>query len=470
MSTSMILPLPGPVVPTGLPALDADAVASGGGTAFAALIEATDALLAGNGPASPPMPVPAASLPGGGLGQPPASAPLIAPLPATGVDEAPTTEGGDAAANLAPAPTAPRPSPSPALTSLPDTSVSKPVVEPDANAGPITTPLENGQVVPQEKPTPTGKKEAVKPSADDAETDGIGTDIAGQDMLVSLPAQVNTSPVALVPVVTQLVGTGAPAEAVEPDAATDIKGDAAAMSVASRVAEAKPASSPQGSPSPTTSEPDATNAAPANAAPASGTADVVAQGQAPTSEHADNSGLSSPLLTQTMAPVASKPTGSPYPPVPATPHMPVVQAQPGRIGADIGVEIARMAKDGREDLLIRLDPREMGRVDVRLSFDRDGILRAVMSADSPTALEMLRRESGDLNRALADAGIRADGQSLRFDARGGDQRQGGGQGHAGQHDRDNGASSGGPAGDGASDLVEPHYQPLRGSGQVDLMA
>jgi flagellar hook-length control protein FliK len=463
MSTSMILPFPGPVsgpmVPAGLPAPDADAVASGGGAAFAALIEASDALLVGNAPASP-------SLPGVALGQPPASAPLIAPLPATGADEAPTTESGDAEANLTSAPIAPSPPPSPPLTSLPDTPVSKPVVQPDANAGPITTPpLESGQVAPQEKPTPTGKKEPVKPSADDAETDGIGADVAGQDMPASLPVQVNISPIALVPVVTQPVGTGASAETVGPDAATDIKGDAAAMPVAARVAEVKPAPSPQDSPSLTTSEPDATSAA-----PASGTADAAAQVRAPTSERADNSGLSSPLLTQTMAPVASKPAGSPYPAVPATPHMPVVQAQPGRIGADIGVEIARMAKGGREDLLIRLDPREMGRIDVRLSFDRDGILRAVMSADSPTALEMLRRESGDLNRALADAGIRADGQSLRFDARGGDQRQGGGQGHAGQHGRDDGASSGGLAGDGASDLVEPHYQPLRGSGQVDLMA
>jgi flagellar hook-length control protein FliK len=139
------------------------------------------------------------------------------------------------------------------------------------------------------------------------------------------------------------------------------------------------------------------------------------------------------------------------------------------MGADIGVEIAKAAKGEREDLLIRLDPRDLGRINVRLSFDGDGVLRAVMSADSPAALDMLRRESGDLNRALADAGIRSDAQSLRFDARSGDQGQGGS--HSGQRGQQ--AQSGGSqgsTGDGSADLADVHYRPLRSSGQVDLMA
>lgn len=181
-------------------------------------------------------------------------------------------------------------------------------------------------------------------------------------------------------------------------------------------------------------------------------------------------GLSSPLLTQTLAPVANKPAGSPYPaaaaqaPVPA----PVIQAQPGRMGVDIGVQIAKAAKGEREDLLIRLDPREMGRVDVRLSFDRDGLLRAVLSADSPAALDMLRRESGDLNRALADAGIRADGQSLRFDARPGD--QGAGDRHGGHRDQPARDGTPGFHDESMGDLADLPYRPLRTSGHVNLMA
>jgi flagellar hook-length control protein FliK len=183
-----------------------------------------------------------------------------------------------------------------------------------------------------------------------------------------------------------------------------------------------------------------------------------------------DAGLPSPLLTQTMAPVTSRPAAVPYPAAaPVSPQAPVVAAQPGRVGADIGVEIAKAAKGGREDLLIRLDPRDMGRIHVRLSFDGDGVLRAVMSADSPAALDMLRRESGDLNRALADAGIRSDAQSLRFDARSGDQGQGGSHGGQRGQQAQSGGSQG-PAGDSAADLADVHYRPLRSSGQVDLMA
>lgn len=465
MPTSMTLPLPGamagpmpgPMAAIGLPSQNADALASGGATAFAALIEASDALPVGISPAPLSVPAAAGGLPDVVAGQPSASAPpLIAPPPIVGAGETPATEGGDVQASLPSVPTASAPPP----TSLPGMPDSKPVVQPDANADPIVALPETGPVVRPESPSPIGKKEPAKPSDDDAESDGTGADAAGQAMPVSPPVQANAAPVvpvALAPATTSSVSNGAPAETVEPDAS--------AISVTAGVAGARPSSSPQGHPSPTTSEPDV-----ASAAPASGLTDAAAQGGAPTMESADSNGLPSPLLTQTMAPVANKPTGSPYPAVPPTPHMPVVHAQPGRIGADIGVEIARMAKGGREDLLIRLDPREMGRVNVHLSFDRDGIMRAVMSADSPAALEMLRRESADLNRALADAGIRADGQSLRFDARAGDQRQSGGQGQDGQHDRVRGGSSDGLTGDSANDFVEPHYQSLRGSGQVDLMA
>lgn len=181
-------------------------------------------------------------------------------------------------------------------------------------------------------------------------------------------------------------------------------------------------------------------------------------------------GLPSPLLTQAMTPVANGPAVSPYPAVPQAAVMtPVVMAQPGRIGADIGVEIARAAKGDREDVLIRLDPREMGRIDVRLSFDRDGMLRAVMSADSPAALDMLRRESGDLNRALADAGVRHDAQSFRFDARSGDQGQDSGFDQGSRRDQqDQGARA--SFDNGGDELADLHYRPLRASGQVDLMA
>lgn len=181
--------------------------------------------------------------------------------------------------------------------------------------------------------------------------------------------------------------------------------------------------------------------------------------------------LSTPLFTQTLTGTASRPAALPYAPAPQTAaQSATVSVQQGQFGNDIGVEIARALDKGSDDLLIRLDPRHMGRIDVRLSFDHDGVLRAIVSADSASSLDMLRRESTDLGRALADAGVRSDGQSLRFDNRSGGQGGGRWQGdQQGQHQAGH-QSQGGGLSDGFGGSDDPIYRPLRSSGHVDLMA
>lgn len=101
-----------------------------------------------------------------------------------------------------------------------------------------------------------------------------------------------------------------------------------------------------------------------------------------------------------------------------------VFARLGTIGQDTGVALARGVADGRDHVAIRLDPPDLGRIDVRLSFGQDGGLRAVVASDNRAALELLRRDLDQLQRALADAGVRADAQSFHFSERqsGGSQR------------------------------------------------
>ena len=153
--------------------------------------------------------------------------------------------------------------------------------------------------------------------------------------------------------------------------------------------------------------------------------------------------------------------------MPPASHEPApIPARPGQIGNRVGIEIARRVSAGGDELLIRLDPAEMGRVEVRMSFDERGSLRAVVAADSPAALDMLRRESAELGRALTDAGIRSDAQSFRFDSRSGDSQQ------SWHRSQQGGAGNGNSPTANATDLeeVEVVHRPLRGSGQVDLMA
>lgn len=185
-------------------------------------------------------------------------------------------------------------------------------------------------------------------------------------------------------------------------------------------------------------------------------------------EDSAESALPAALFTQSLASVSGTAPTNPYAAtMAAADTTPMVQARSGQMGADIGAEIAKVLKGEGDGVVIRLDPRELGRIDVRLNFDRDGILRAVLSVDSPAALEMLRRDSGDLTRSLQDAGVRSDGQSLRFDARSGD-----GAGQGAQQWRDARSANGGSGADAdnLNDDTMANYRPLRTTNQVDLIA
>ncbi|AGH49108.1 flagellar hook-length control protein FliK, putative [Sphingomonas sp. MM-1] len=281
------------------------------------------------------------------------------------------------------------------------------------------------------------------PGADDdgADKDGAPVDIAGDDSATRPAAQ----PIEPQRPATALAAAPAPAPVtadapIAPDnplATADA--EAAGVSI-----EARPAARPAGETA------TAANATTGQAAP----------------DGPD--GLPSPLFSQALPGIAPRAVAHPY--GAAAPHAPaqaVVTAEAGRIGREMGVEIARGISAGRSEVLIRLDPAEMGRIDVRLSFERDGSLRAVMAADSPMALDMLRRESSDLSRALADAGVRADAQSFRFDSRGGDA---GTAWQRGQQAFDGREAQGGPAlGSGPTD-DQPAYRSLRASGRVDVRA
>ena len=164
-----------------------------------------------------------------------------------------------------------------------------------------------------------------------------------------------------------------------------------------------------------------------------------------------------PLVADAIAALASPPAPEPQA------ASPTIAARPGQIGREMAVEIARRVASGGDELTIRLDPVELGRIQVRLSFDEQGSLRAVVAADSPVALEMLRRDAGELGRALTNAGVQSDAQSFQFDARGGqagnsDARQTwGGRGEK-------------PGRYAPTTESEPAYRPIRQGGLIDLVA
>jgi len=84
----------------------------------------------------------------------------------------------------------------------------------------------------------------------------------------------------------------------------------------------------------------------------------------------------------------------------------------------VAVHIARAVESGSDRIRIQLNPAELGRVDVRLEVANDGRVTAVVAAEKAETLDLLRRDAHGLEKALAEAGLKADGGSLQFSLQG----------------------------------------------------
>ncbi|MFZ5789668.1 MAG: flagellar hook-length control protein FliK [Pseudomonadota bacterium] len=88
----------------------------------------------------------------------------------------------------------------------------------------------------------------------------------------------------------------------------------------------------------------------------------------------------------------------------------------------LALQIQRAAAGNRDHITIQLMPQDLGHIEIKLDFDKSGGVNAVIAADRPHTLDLLRRDAAGLERALQDAGFKADSGSLSFNLRG-DQRQ-----------------------------------------------
>lgn len=105
----------------------------------------------------------------------------------------------------------------------------------------------------------------------------------------------------------------------------------------------------------------------------------------------------------------------------------------------LAVDITARSHGGAKQFDIRLDPPELGRVEVRLSIDHDGKTSAHLTAEQPRTLDLLQRDSVLLARALRDAGLDVSQDNLNFSLR--QQAQDSGHNLAGHHGQGQGRGS-----------------------------
>jgi flagellar hook-length control protein FliK len=100
----------------------------------------------------------------------------------------------------------------------------------------------------------------------------------------------------------------------------------------------------------------------------------------------------------------------------------------------VALAIASKAVEGKNRFEIRLDPPELGRIEVRLDVDKDGSVTSHLVAHRAETLDLLRRDAAGLQRALEDAGLKTGDNGLQFSLRdqSADQQQAGGNGRAAQ--------------------------------------
>ena len=84
----------------------------------------------------------------------------------------------------------------------------------------------------------------------------------------------------------------------------------------------------------------------------------------------------------------------------------------------IAVQMNKSIAAGQDRFTVRLNPAELGRIEVRVDMSSDGRMTASFHVDQPATLDLLQRDQRGLERALSDAGIKTDSSSLNFNLRG----------------------------------------------------
>jgi flagellar hook-length control protein FliK len=184
----------------------------------------------------------------------------------------------------------------------------------------------------------------------------------------------------------------------------------------------------------------------------------------------NQAGAAQPGLSRQDTNVANM--NRPDAPVPAAPSAQpaVATLQTSRgWGKGLALEMRKSMEDGREHMRVRLDPKELGQLDVRLSFEKDGALRAIISTSTSASNDLLRQELPVLVRNLSDAGVRMDEGSLRFELQSG---SGGSSGQRQSSQEERRA----PARNGSREDLRPEEDAVFGTrpwsarGQFDLRA
>lgn len=112
-------------------------------------------------------------------------------------------------------------------------------------------------------------------------------------------------------------------------------------------------------------------------------------------------------------------SGLPISPTMIAAHVSTSIGQAGQAHAATQMVASHMTKAAQNgaptDMTIQLDPPELGRVDIKLEFGPEKTIKASVIVEKPETFLLLQKDAAALERALHNAGLDANGESLNFE-------------------------------------------------------
>jgi flagellar hook-length control protein FliK len=368
--------------------------------AMAVAVAATDVVVVpvSNGNATQPLAIAAAAI---------ATSTSTVEASKSAVAQAPIELATNAPASPAPAATAASPAPAAAAASIAaaatPATTSPDVTDPAApaiNAAQVTRP--DAVLVPVNQPAP----KADTPIQADPEL-AAAVAAASPVAPVAPRTTAKASSAARVGESAAPIKTGVASEAADPSAASP-SSEATDNSVAPQGPAADGKQKTDRLPVDVANTDAASTTAPTAAAPASphqhraaATAQVEAEPSDP--------GQPANAVQQPQAQSATTPAAAPWSVTAATSAAVPLNG--------LALQIAVSAQRGNSRFEIRLDPAELGRIDVRIDVDRDGQVTSHLTVEKPETLAMLRQDAPQLQRALDNAGFKTGDGGLQFSLR-----------------------------------------------------
>ena len=100
-----------------------------------------------------------------------------------------------------------------------------------------------------------------------------------------------------------------------------------------------------------------------------------------------------------------------------TNYLTSARSQPSPLTQMVNLQLQRGINSRIESMTLQLEPAELGRLDIKLKFGKDGKISAHMTVDKPETLALLQKDSPHLEKILQQTGLDADENSLSFDLR-----------------------------------------------------